>query len=59
MCPDCGSPHNHGYWYAVKFPANAKQIGELLAVRPISNRNWKPGESATSLKDENKAQGIG
>lgn len=36
------------------FPAERKEIEELLEARPLLNRNWYPGETLADLKRENR-----
>jgi len=54
LCRAClNGAHKHKYRRSF-FPKNRKKIEELLAKRPLPNRNWYPGEALTQLKKENK-----
>lgn len=44
--------------YQVIFPEDAPQILEALAVRPIKNQNWVPGETVEFLQAENVEHGA-
>jgi len=66
MCVECGNNHNDGKWLAVTVPANREAIETELLKRPWSgrnpasaiNRNWEPGETVATLKQENTDHGI-
>lgn len=49
VCPACGFGPA-----AVVWPKNRPAIEAALAVRPVPNQNWEPGESIAFLRDENK-----
>lgn len=54
MCRSCyNGGHKHQYRKAV-FPENRAEIEALLAVRPLQNRNWYPGETLAQLEAENQ-----
>ncbi len=54
MCQSCfNSRHKHQYRRSV-FPKSREAIEKLLALRPLINRNWRPGESLAQLKAENQ-----
>ena len=67
MCVECGNNHNGGKWLAVTVPANREAIETELLKRPWGgrnpasaiNRNWEPGETVATLKQENTEHGIG
>lgn len=53
VCTECG------YGPAtVVFPANRQAIEALLLERPLSTRNWTPGETLADLALENRERGI-
>lgn len=53
MCQSCyNAGHRHQYRKAV-FPRQRRQIEAILGVRPLPNRNWRPGESLAKLQREN------
>ena len=66
MCVECGNNHNDGKWLAVTVPANREAIETELLKRPwcgrgpasAVNRNWEPGETVATLKQENTDHGI-
>jgi len=54
MCQSClNSGHKHQYRQAI-FPTARKSIEKLLALRPLANRNWTPGETLNQLKADNQ-----
>ena len=67
MCVECGNNHNEGKWLRVTVPKNRKAIETELLKRPWNgrnpasavNRNWEPGETVATLKQENTDHGIG
>jgi len=67
MCVECGNNHNDGKWFQVTVPSNRKAIEAELLKRPWNgrnpaeavNRNWEPGETLATLKQENTDHGIG
>ena len=67
MCPICGNADNAGKWSRITVPANRKAIEAELLKRPMHgrnpasavNRNWEPGETVATLKQENTEHGIG
>jgi ribosomal protein L37AE/L43A len=67
MCVECGNSNNEGKWIRVTVPRNRKAIETELLKRPINgrnpaeavNRNWEPGETVATLKQENIDHGIG
>jgi ribosomal protein L37AE/L43A len=67
MCVECGNAANDGKWFAVIVPKNRKAIEAELLKRPWNgrnpaeavNRNWEPGETLATLKQENTDHGIG
>ena len=67
MCVECGNNHNQRKWLRVIIPRNRKAIEDELLKRPWNgrnpaeavNRNWEPGESVATLKQENTDHGIG
>ena len=66
MCVECGNAGNEGRWFAVTVPRNRAAIEAELLKRPWSgrnpasaiNRNWEPGETVATLKQENIDHGI-
>ena len=58
MCPHCGNADNGGAWRPVVWPDEAEQIGDILAVRPLENQHWMPGETLDDLRRENVAHGL-
>ena len=67
MCVECGNAANDGKWFRVTVPANREAIETELLKRPwngrnpadAKNRNWEPGETVATLKQENIDHGIG
>jgi hypothetical protein len=67
MCVECGNAANDGKWLRVTVPANWEAIEAELLKRPwngrnpadAKNRNWEPGETVATLKQENIDHGIG
>jgi hypothetical protein len=67
MCVECGNANNEGKWFAVTIPRDWKAIEAELLVRPWNgrnpasaiNRNWEPGETVATLRQENTDHGIG
>ena len=67
MCVECGNAANDGKWFQVTIPTNRKAIEAELLKRPwngrnpadAKNRNWEPGETVATLKQENTDHGIG
>lgn len=54
FCCSCkNSTHGHKYRRSV-FPKERAKIEALLAVRPLLNRNWEPGETVEDLERENE-----
>jgi hypothetical protein len=67
MCVECGNSNNGGKWLKIILPKNRKAIETELLKRPCNgrnpaeavNRNWEPGETLATLKQENTDHGIG
>ena len=67
MCVECANAGNEGKWFAVIVPTNREAIETELLKRPWNgrnpaeavNRNWEPGETVATLKQENIDHGIG
>jgi len=67
MCVECGNAANEGKWLKVILPTNRKAIEAELLKRPWNgrnpaeavNRNWSPGETVATLKQENTDHGVG
>jgi len=67
MCVECANAGNDGKWFAVTVPGNRTIIESELLKRPWNgrnpaeavNRNWEPGETVATLKQENTEHGIG
>jgi hypothetical protein len=61
MCVECGNAANEGKWLKVILPKNRSAIEAELLKRPWNgrnpaeavNRNWSPGETVATLKQEN------
>ena len=64
LCPECGSPENGGNWYRVTFPGEKAAIENILLRRPAFRpdnapaRNWIPGETVATLRQENRNRGF-
>ena len=67
MCVECGNAANDGKWFQVTVPSNRKAIETELLKRPWNgrnpaeavNRNWEPGETVATLRQENTDHDIG
>jgi hypothetical protein len=67
MCVECANAGNGGKWFQVTVPRNRKAIEAELLKRPWNgrnpaeavNRNWEPGETVATLRQENTDHGIG
>jgi hypothetical protein len=67
MCVECGNNHNERKWLRVVVPEQREAIEAELLKRPWNgrnpaeavNRNWEPGETVATLKQENIDHGIG
>ena len=54
MCQSClNAAYGHKYRKTI-FPTSRKAIEAILVVRPLSNRNWSPGETLAMLRRENE-----
>ena len=54
MCMSClNGRHGHKY-RPTKFPRQRRAIEGLLQVRPVPNRNWRPGENLALLRRDNQ-----
>jgi hypothetical protein len=58
LCGSCFNRDNNHQWMKVKFPRNRQAIEDTLLKRPARNRNYKPGETLTQLRNENRARGF-
>lgn len=58
LCHECLNMAIALQWRRVIWPKNYQAISDLLAVRPLENRNWKPGEKLADLKRENEEAGL-
>ena len=60
LCAECGNSAAGGRYFEVAWPSRerAKRISQLLAVRPVENRNWLPGEDLDILRFENIEHGL-
>lgn len=58
FCINCSNISNDGKWREIVWPENAEEIENVLAVRPIDNRHWSPGETIDELKAENVAHDL-
>jgi hypothetical protein len=54
-CLECGAVYHHLTWPPKEAVAD---IEDALLVRPRQHRHWKPGESVTTIKAENRANGL-
>lgn len=54
MCFSCFNEKLGHRIRPVKFPAERPEIEEILISRPLSARNWNPGESLDFLREENE-----
>jgi len=54
MCLNCFNASVGHKYRRSQFPIERKEIEQLLIVRPLPNRNWKPGETLEFLKTENE-----
>lgn len=54
MCVLCANEAIGGLWRPTVMPPAAGKIEQLLALRPIQNQNWAPGEPIARLRQENK-----
>ena len=53
MCQECLNTAAGGQWLPVTWPTDARAIEDILDARPNpENRNWKPGETVTTLRAE-------
>jgi ribosomal protein L37AE/L43A len=67
MCVECANAANDGKWFQVTVPTNRAAIEIELLKRPMNgrnpaeavNRNWEPGETVATLRQENIDHGIG
>lgn len=59
ICSDCGNVAVEGRWRRLAWPANPKNIEDLLERRPMANRNWFPHESINDLREQNLLHGLG
>lgn len=58
-CVECANLTVSGAWRSIAWPANRVDIETALAVRPLKNQNWQPGETVDDLLAENDANGYG
>ncbi len=58
LCSNCFNVTSNGQWRPVTIPKEKEKIDNLLAWRPIFNRNWEPGETLKQLKAENLEHGL-
>ncbi len=54
MCLSCFNEKIGHRIRRVEFPGNREKIEALLLRRPLSARNWEPGETLKALERENK-----
>ena len=57
-CPGCGNADVGGQSIVVEWPADWQTIEQLLAVRPVGNRNWLLRESVHDLARQNIDRGL-
>jgi hypothetical protein len=58
LCSNCFNVTVNGQWRPVVIPKEKARIDDLLAWRPIFNRNWEPEETIKQLKAENLGHGL-
>ena len=58
MCVSCIIEDRGIEWRRVTFPAERREIEELLSRRRVENRNWLVEESVADLQRENQEHGI-
>ena len=49
---------SRGKAFEVLFPANKKEIEDVLRVRPVAARNWYSPKTADDLRRENVENGV-
>lgn len=54
FCCSCKNSYLGHKYRKLVFPADRARIEELLADRPLANRNWTPRETVEDLERENK-----
>ncbi len=59
MCGECFNEDIEGRWRRVVFPRQRRAIERLLELRRPHNANWRPGETAEGLAQENRDHGLG
>lgn len=52
VCLSCGSE------FETALPDDVDELEQLLLVRPILNRNWRPDDSIAEIRSENVAHGF-
>ena len=57
MCCGCWNARQDHAWRPVLLPVNRKALEKMLLLRPMENRNWKPGTTMKHLREEN-AEGL-
>lgn len=58
FCLSCGNADAGGHVLEVEFPADREILEGLLLMRPVENRNWRPGEGVLDLANENREHGV-
>jgi len=53
FCSECKNKAVDGYAYKVTFPTTRRKIETIMEKRPLTNRNWKHGETVKDLETEN------
>jgi hypothetical protein len=57
-CVRCANVANDGKWLEIVWPPDADEIEDVLAVRPVDNRHWSPGDTVADLRSENVAHDL-
>lgn len=51
-------PRFCGGMVRIVWPADIKAIEQVLAARPVENRNWTPDETLDDLREQNVEHGL-
>ena len=58
MCVLCANEAVGGRWRPITWPTLLGMIEAELAVRPVRNQHWFPGETLQALRVENARHGL-
>lgn len=59
FCVECLNDYAGGQWVTIRFPRGRASIERLLEARPDRRTmNWRPGESLSDLRRENRQRGV-